>query len=348
MERLGVYRDPIYIAHETGSFHPESPQRLEVIYSMLEDNGVRRLYEQCSMRKAELHEITLIHSASHFERVAATAGVPQSYLDADTQTSEDSFDAALYAAGAVLDGIDLVSSGKMRNIFALVRPPGHHAERDRAMGFCLFNSIAIGAQYAIKKHALERVLIVDWDLHHGNGTQHSFYDDQRVLYFSTHQYPFYPGSGDFQETGTGIGRGFSVNVPLGMGCGDNDFYTIFKEVLEPIADLYRPQLVLVSAGFDTHFDDPLGGMKMTPDGYAALAGLVQQIANRHAEGRLLLTLEGGYSLSGLRDSVRAVIEQLAGKHQVEEGAAEGTGHDRSTDRIIETVAQVQREFWSCF
>ncbi len=348
MERLGVYRDPIYIAHETGSFHPESPQRLEVIYSMLEDNGVRRLYEQCSMRKAELHEITLIHSASHFERVAATAGVPQSYLDADTQTSEDSFDAALYAAGAVLDGIDLVISGKMRNIFALVRPPGHHAERDRAMGFCLFNSIAIGAQYAIKKHALERVLIVDWDLHHGNGTQHSFYDDQRVLYFSTHQYPFYPGSGDFQETGTGIGRGFSVNVPLGMGCGDNDFYTIFKEVLEPIADLYRPQLVLVSAGFDTHFDDPLGGMKMTPDGYAALAGLVQQIANRHAEGRLLLTLEGGYSLSGLRDSVRAVIEQLAGKHQVEEGAAEGTGHDRSTDRIIETVAQVQREFWSCF
>ncbi|MCK4923906.1 MAG: histone deacetylase [Spirochaetes bacterium] len=348
MERLGVYRDPIYIAHETGSFHPESPQRLEVIYSMLEDNGVRRLYEQCSMRKAELHEITLIHSASHFERVAATAGVPQSYLDADTQTSEDSFDAALYAAGAVLDGIDLVISGKMRNIFALVRPPGHHAERDRAMGFCLFNSIAIGAQYAIKKHALERVLIVDWDLHHGNGTQHSFYDDQRVLYFSTHQYPFYPGSGDFQETGTGIGRGFSVNVPLGMGCGDNDFYTIFKEVLEPIADLYRPQLVLVSAGFDTHFDDPLGGMKMTPDGYAALAGLVQQIANRHAEGRLLLTLEGGYSLSGLRDSVRAVIEQLAGKHQVEEGAAEGTGHDRSTDRIIETVAQMQREFWSCF
>jgi len=348
MERLGVYRDPIYIAHETGSFHPESPQRLEVIYSMLEDNGVRRLYEQCSMRKAELHEITLIHSASHFERVAATAGVPQSYLDADTQTSEDSFDAALYAAGAVLDGIDLVISGKMRNIFALVRPPGHHAERDRAMGFCLFNNIAIGAQYAIKKHALERVLIVDWDLHHGNGTQHSFYDDQRVLYFSTHQYPFYPGSGDFQETGTGIGRGFSVNVPLGMGCGDNDFYTIFKEVLEPIADLYRPQLVLVSAGFDTHFDDPLGGMKMTPDGYAALAGLVQQIANRHAEGRLLLTLEGGYSLSGLRDSVRAVIEQLAGKHQVEEGAAEGTGHDRSTDRIIETVAQVQREFWSCF
>ncbi len=348
MERIGVYRDPIYIAHETGSFHPESPQRLEVIYSMLEDNGVRRLYEQCSMRKAELHEITLIHSASHFERVAATAGVPQSYLDADTQTSENSFDAALYAAGAVLDGIDLVISGKMRNIFALVRPPGHHAERDRAMGFCLFNNIAIGAQYAIKKHALERVLIVDWDLHHGNGTQHSFYDDQRVLYFSTHQYPFYPGSGDFQETGTGIGRGFSVNVPLGMGCGDNDFYTIFKEVLEPIADLYRPQLVLVSAGFDTHFDDPLGGMKMTPDGYAALAGLVQQIANRHAEGRLLLTLEGGYSMSGLRDSVRAVIEQLAGTRRAEGETAEITGHGRSTERIIETVAQVQREFWSCF
>lgn len=348
MERIGVYRDSIYIAHETGSLHPESPQRLEVIYSMLEDNGVRRLYEQCSMRKAELHEITLIHSASHFERVAATAGVPQSYLDADTQASENSFDAALYAAGAVLDGIDLVISGKMRNIFALVRPPGHHAERDRAMGFCLFNNIAIGAQYAIKKHALERVLIVDWDLHHGNGTQHSFYDDQRVLYFSTHQYPFYPGSGDFQETGTGIARGFSVNVPLGIGCGDNDFYTIFKEVLEPIADLYRPQLVLVSAGFDTHFDDPLGGMKMTPNGYAALAGLVQQIANRHAEGRLLLTLEGGYSMSGLRDSVRAVIEQLAGTRQAEGETAEITGHGRSTDRIIETVAQVQREFWSCF
>jgi acetoin utilization deacetylase AcuC-like enzyme len=348
MERVGVYVDPIFIAHRTGPFHPESPQRLEVLYSMLEEDEVSRLCKRLQSRKAEREEITLIHSSSHFDRVAETAGIPQSYLDADTQTSEDSFNAALHAAGAVLDGIDLIMSGSMRNIFALVRPPGHHAEGNRAMGFCLFNNIAIGALYAIEKYTLERVLIIDWDLHHGNGTQHSFYGDQRVLYFSTHQFPFYPGTGDFGETGSGRGRGFSVNVPLGMGYGDADFSRIFVEVLEPIADLYKPQLVLVSAGFDTHFDDPLGGMKMTLDGYATLTGIIQHITRKHTEAKLLLTLEGGYSLSGLRDSVRAVIEQLAGTRQAEDETAEITGHDRSTDRIIETVAQVQREFWSCF
>ena len=345
MERIGIFRNAIYLAHKTGPFHPESPGRLEAIYGMLEDEGVKKLYDQFSSRKAGRQEITLIHSDAHFNRVAATAGIPQSYLDADTQTSEDSFEAALHAAGAVLNGIDLILSGEKRTVFTLVRPPGHHAERERAMGFCLFNNIAIGAKYAIEKYALERVLIVDWDLHHGNGTQNSFYDDHRVLYFSTHQYPFYPGTGDFEETGTGSGRGFSVNVPLGIGHGDGDFYRIFLKVLEPIAVLYKPQLVLVSAGFDTHFDDPLGGMEMTPEGYASLTRVVQNIADKHAEGRLLLTLEGGYSLSGLRDSVRAIIEQLAG---ISGGPVEDKGRKPSTDRIIETVARVQREYWSCF
>jgi acetoin utilization deacetylase AcuC-like enzyme len=348
MKRVGVYVDPIFIAHRTGPFHPESPQRLEVLYSMLEEDGVSRLCTLLQPRKAEREEITLVHSSSHFDRVSNTAGVPQSYLDADTQTSEDSFNAALHAAGALLNGIDLIMSGEMRNIFALVRPPGHHAEENRAMGFCLFNNIAIGALYAIKKYTLDRVLIIDWDLHHGNGTQHSFYADRRVLYFSTHQFPFYPGTGDFGETGSGKGRGFSVNVPLGMGYGDADYYRIFAEILEPIADLYKPQLVLVSAGFDTHFDDPLGGMKMTPDGYAALTGIIQHIASKHTGDKLLLTLEGGYSLSGLRASVRAVIEQLAGARQAEGETAAIAEHDHSMDRIIETVAQVQRKFWSCF
>jgi acetoin utilization deacetylase AcuC-like enzyme len=345
MGKIGIFRNPIYLAHKTGPFHPESPQRLEAIYDMLEGEGVRELYDQFASRKAMRQEITLIHSDDHFNRVAATAGIPQSYLDADTQTSEDSFDAALHAAGAVLNGIDLILSGERKTVFTLVRPPGHHAERERAMGFCLFNNIAIGARYATEKYALERVLIVDWDLHHGNGTQNSFYDDHQVLYFSTHQYPYYPGTGDFEETGTGSGRGFSVNVPLDIGHGDGDFYRIFLKVLEPIATLYKPQLVLVSAGFDTHFDDPLGGMEMTPEGYASLAQVVQDIADKHAGGRLLLTLEGGYSLSGLRNSVRAIIEQLAG---VAGASSAGKGRKHSTDRIIETVVRVQREFWSCF
>jgi acetoin utilization deacetylase AcuC-like enzyme len=268
----------------------------------------------------------------------------------DTQTSEKSFEAALSAAGGILMGIDGLMSGNYSSSFALVRPPGHHAERDRGMGFCLFNNVAVGALYAIDTYSMDRVIIIDWDLHHGNGTQHSFSDDPRILYFSTHQFPYYPGTGDFSEVGHGRGKGFTINVPLPVGNGDDDYSKIFKKVLEPVADTFKPQLVLVSAGFDIHYEDPLGGMEVTPEGFARLTSIAQSIAQKHANGRLLFTLEGGYHLGGLCDGVQRVIEQLAGKEKsdidrIKENQEPGS---RNSDYAIERAIAIQKKFWSCF
>jgi len=197
------------------------------------------------------------------------------------------------------------------NGFALVRPPGHHAERDRAMGFCLFNNVAIGAHYALKNFPLQRILIVDWDVHHGNGTQNSFYEDPRVLYFSTHRYAFYPGTGAATEVGRGRGEGFTVNIPLSPGAGDPEYGIIFEKILKPVALEYQPQLILVSAGFDTHYNDPLGGMEVTERGFARMTQILMEIAAATAEGKLAFTLEGGYNFAAERRSVKAVIEELS-------------------------------------
>jgi len=350
MTMTGIIKDPIYIEHKPGEFHPEGPQRLEVIYEMLKGDDIAGKYKPLSPRRAAREEIELIHTPSYFDRVAATSGLSHYSLDMDTQTSEKSFDAALYAAGGVLLGIDAIIKRKIINAFALVRPPGHHAESDRGMGFCLFNNIAVGARYAIKKYSIDRVLIVDWDLHHGNGTQHSFYKDDQILYFSTHQFPYYPGTGDFTEVGQGKGKGFTVNVPLSIGHGDAEYYRIFKKILEPIAGVYRPQLVLVSAGFDTLCNDPLGGMEVTPKGFAVLTRVVQSIADKYAEGRLLLTLEGGYHLEGLTDSVRHVIKQLMGEEDTDPGLTECTIDEigQMADYAIEKTISIQKESWNCF
>lgn len=315
---------------------------------MLEEEKMKGIFEELPPRQAGREEIELIHTPSYFDLVASTAGRPFTYLDPDTHTSEGSFTAALYAAGAILSGIDLLVNKSFNHIFALIRPPGHHAEADMARGFCLFNNIAIGAMYAIEKHSIERILIVDWDIHHGNGTQHSFYTDPRALYFSTHQYPHYPGTGNFTEVGQDRGRGFTINVPLQAGNGDRDYYKVYKKILEPVADLYRPQIVLVSAGFDTYYRDPLGGMQVTPEGYRALTQIVQSIAGKHAEGRLLLALEGGYHLSGLCESVRAVIHQLAGQNISSDPLDGGDDSDLRSASAIERTISVQREFWPCF
>ena len=236
----------------------------------------------------------------------------------------------------------------MKNGFALVRPPGHHAERDRAMGFCLFNNVAIGAHYALKNFSLERILIVDWDVHHGNGTQNSFYSDPRVLYFSTHRYGFfYPGSGGATEVGSGKGEGFTINAPLESGSGDSAYGNIFERILKPIALEYRPQLILVSAGFDIHYDDPLGGMEVTEKGFARLTQILMEIAEVTAQGRLVLTLEGGYDIEGEKRSVNAVLRELAQaspldtKDLVEK---EKTG-DRRIARHIHQLSEIQRRYW---
>jgi len=344
----GVVQDNVFLEHKTGPSHPESPRRLEVLYDLLKDGDIAERLKILSSRKASREEIEYNHMPSYFDYVAKTEGLPSSSLDMDTQLSAKSFEAALYAAGGVLHGIDTLITGECTNVFALVRPPGHHAEANRGMGFCIFNNIAIGAEYAIRHHGIKRVLIVDWDLHHGNGTQHSFYSDDRVLYFSIHQYPHYPGTGDILEAGIGRGRGFSVNVPLRPRYGDCAYITLFEKVLRPIALLYKPELVLVSAGFDAHYADPLGGMELTSEGFSTLTGVVMDIAEKTASGRLLLSLEGGYNLEALRESVKKVLLRLSGKRGAGPPEPSGTRRRQDVDMIVNRISNVQREFWSCF
>jgi acetoin utilization deacetylase AcuC-like enzyme len=234
-----------------------------------------------------------------------------------------------------------VVSGHYRHALALVRPPGHHAEADEARGFCLFNNVAIAAAHARAELGCERVLIVDWDVHHGNGTQHSFYDRDDVLLFSLHRYPFYPGTGDADETGRGAGAGYTVNVPFPGGQGDGDYLAACEALLVPIADAFAPDLVLVSAGFDAHYRDPLGGMEVTEDGYGAMAALVQAIAERHAEGRVVLLLEGGYDLSALGGGLRRCVDVLNGAPGSASGSPSPLGQE-----IIASLVGRHRSKWA--
>ncbi|MBW1770953.1 MAG: histone deacetylase, partial [Deltaproteobacteria bacterium] len=298
----GIVCHDIYKKHLAGFPHVESPERLQVIYDMLDGADMAGKFVSISPRPATHDELAWIHSRSHIERVAATDGKPHASLDPDTQTTPLSYQAAKLAAGGLFSLVDRIFDGTVKNGFALVRPPGHHAEEDRAMGFCLFNNVAIGARYAMETYGLKRILILDWDLHHGNATQKSFYEDPDVLYFSTHQYPHYPGTGSLGEVGTGEGVGFTVNVPLFPGYGDDDFFKIIEQILYPIGSAFKPELVFVSAGFDTYVEDPLGGMRVTPKGYAAMTRLMMDFAKTCASERLAITLEGGYHLEGLRES----------------------------------------------
>jgi len=312
MNKTGVVKDRRYLTHVMDPGHPESPERLKDIYHMLEEEEMRgRPLWKVKPRPATREEIEMVHSPSYIDLIASTADKSHVRLDGDTSTCEKSYEAALLAAGGLLELIKVVMQGKLNNGFALVRPPGHHAERDRAMGFCIFNNVAIGAHYAIKAFSVEKILIVDWDVHHGNGTQHSFYEDPRVLYFSTHRYAFYPGTGAATEVGKGKGEGFTVNVPLKPGAGDADYGIIFERILKPIALEYRPQLILVSAGFDTHFMDPLGGMEVSEKGFARMTQILMEIAKDTAGEKLVLTLEGGYNVAAERRSVKAVLEELS-------------------------------------
>jgi acetoin utilization deacetylase AcuC-like enzyme len=251
-----------------------------------------------------------IHTAAHVAAIRATAGRAVS-LDPDTSTSPESYEVACLAAGAAIGAVDQVLAAPAGNpAFAFVRPPGHHAEAERAMGFCLFNSIAVAAAHA-RAQGIARVAIVDIDVHHGNGTQAAFYDDPSVLYVSSHQFPYYPGTGAATEIGRGAGAGFTVNLPLEAGAGDADVDEAYRRVAVPVLDQFAPQLVLVSAGFDAHEADPLGALRMTAPGFAVLARLLAGVAARHAGGRLALVTEGGYDLDALDASLHAVLEACA-------------------------------------
>ena len=313
MRKTAIYRHDLFLAHNPGSDHPESPQRLQVIYDELDKDVVGSHFVYPAFGPASIADLELNHAAELVKRVAATAGKDHAYLDADTRTSADSYNAACLAVGALIDGIERLEQGEIDNGFCLVRPPGHHAEHNQSMGFCLFNNVAIAARWAQKYQAKKRIMIVDWDLHHGNGTQHSFYDTNQVLYCSTHQYPYYPGSGSVVQTGNAMGEGFTVNVPLPGGQGDDEFARIFNDLFVPIARQYQPELILLSCGFDIYDGDPLGAMKVTPAGFSYMTRVMQQLADELCRGKLLVTLEGGYNLTGMRDGALAVLSELCGQ-----------------------------------
>ena len=311
MGTTGLVYHPAYLDHDMGAGHPESPNRLRAILQQLERSGTAGRVRKIEPRKAEDEWITQIHSPSYV--AALNTHQPASgrvALDADTSMSRGSLPAAYLAAGGALAGVDAIMRGDVEHAFCAVRPPGHHAETARAMGFCLFNNVAIAARYVQKKYGLSRVLIVDWDVHHGNGTQHSFEQDPSILFFSTHQYPHYPGTGRATERGIGAGEGFTINVPMDAGDGDDEYHAIFLNVLLPAAEAFKPEFVIISAGFDAHRDDPLASMGLTEAGYSDLTGLVVGIAKRHAQGRLLSALEGGYNLTALGASVDAHLKVL--------------------------------------
>jgi acetoin utilization deacetylase AcuC-like enzyme len=309
--RVGYYDDPVFAEHDAGPGHPERPERLDAVRRGLRAGRLVDALVPLAAREATREELLRVHSAGLVDRVAATAG-RRVRFDADTAAGPRSYEAAVRAAGAVADAVDRVLDGGIDRAFCNVRPPGHHATRDRPMGFCLFNNVAVGAAAALSR-GLKRVAVIDFDVHHGNGTQEAFWGDPRVLYVSSHQFPFYPGTGALSEVGEGEGRGFTVNLPMPQGLGDGDYRRAYREIVEPIGRAFDPEFVLVSAGFDPHRDDPIGGMAVTASGFAELTDVCLAIAEGAARGRLVAVFEGGYDLDGIAESTAATVGQMLGR-----------------------------------
>jgi acetoin utilization deacetylase AcuC-like enzyme len=307
----GFVFHPIYKEHIAGVDHPECPERLDAILSALTAEGLEDRLLKLTPREATREEITACHTPAYVALAQEEIARGEAVLSTgDTHVSTLSWKAALYSAGAAETAIDAVLEGKIKNAFCAVRPPGHHACPDKGMGFCIFNNVAIAARYAQRKHKVGKVVIVDWDVHHGNGTQEIFYEDRSVFYFSTHLFPWYPGTGYTEEKGAGAGAGSTMNCPFWAGAGINEMRPAFTERLVPAMEKFKPELVLVSAGFDGHEEDPLGRLKLTDAGFVELTQIVLNIARQHAEGRLVSLLEGGYNLETLGRTVAGHIRAL--------------------------------------
>ncbi len=339
MADTGIVIDPRYLEHDTGAGHPERPERIGVLLPLI--GAAATHFTAVPARPASGDELALVHDGAYVEEVAATQYRPGFAFDADTPTSVRSYETARLAAGGFLALLDAVMAQRVRNGFAFVRPPGHHAERHRAMGFCLFNNVAVGAEYLRQRYGLQRILIVDWDLHHGNGTQHMFESNPGVLYVSSHQYPYYPGTGALDEVGRGAGEGYTVNLAFPAGFGDAEYRDAFTRIVEPIAQQYAPEFVLISAGFDAHARDPLGGMQVTENGFKALTRVLLGLARDHAGGRCAAILEGGYDLTAIRNSASEVLAELQGD---QEPVAPPEAPSRAGG-LIERIRKVQGRYW---
>ena len=335
MSTAYVY-DPIYLEHNLPG-HPENRERLVRITGLLEQRGVVERLVAMQASPISMERLTRNHSQSYVDTVRQMAQRGGGHLDLDTYMGPRSYEAALMAAGGLVNAVEAVLEGKVDNAFALVRPPGHHAVESRGMGFCIFNNVAVAARYAMEEKGLERVLIVDFDVHHGNGTQDAFYDDPRVLFVSTHQYPHYPGTGHWREVGRGEGEGYTANVPLSGGVGDEGYGRIFDEFLHPLAERYRPQLILVSAGYDAHWADPLAGMLLSITGYAHLARTLKTMADQLCQGRLVFTLEGGYQLEVLSYAVLNTFHVLLGDKDIEDPLGPGPRPEQDVSDLIDQL-----------
>jgi acetoin utilization deacetylase AcuC-like enzyme len=330
---------PNYVLH-TLEGHPEHAGRLERIWQVLDTEGVAARMTPVKPASATPEQLALVHEPGYVQFVEKAARDGGGMLDPDTYLLPVSYDVACLATGGVLSAVDAVCVGEARNAFAAVRPPGHHATSTRAMGFCVFNNIAVGARYAQKEHAIGRVMIVDFDVHHGNGTQDAFYSDPSVLYVSTHQYPHYPGTGTVNETGAGDGVGTNINMPLPAGVGNEGFKTLYERVLWPAARRFAPDLIMVSAGFDAHWSDPLAMLQLDLNGFAHLARQLRDMADELCEGRLIYTLEGGYDLDALGYGVLNVCKTLLGDDDVVDPIGEAPMPGRPTDDLVARLIEL--------
>jgi len=333
----GLLYDERFLLHRAPPGHPEHEGRVEAIWRRLESDGLAARCERVPAREAADEELLAVHTETLLAEVHATASRAYSQLDPDTYTVADSEEVARLAAGGLVDLCAAALAGRIAGGFALVRPPGHHAEADRPMGFCLYNNVAVAA-CAARSRGARRILVVDWDVHHGNGTQHSFWNDPDLLYFSTHQYPFYPGTGSLFETGGPLARGRTINVPWPAGMGDAEYLAAFDRVLLPAARAFEPDLVLVSAGFDAAAGDLLGGMEITPAGYAAMTARLTALL----PGRVVLALEGGYNLASISASAAACLRVLLGEEPPRE---EPWSVEPIADRVLAEVVRAQAPFW---